>query len=106
MGIEDVSIHRIRLRGFWESTPLPDGRTRHVRHFGRPRLPDGRETVWIVRAGADPVTIHLNGAILTEDGTAVEVTALLQSRNTLTLDVARTELGEQVCLEIRPPVTD
>lgn len=105
MGIENVSIHRIRLRGFWESAPLPDGGTRQTRPFGQPRLPTGQESVWIVWSGRNPITIHLNGTLLGEGITAVEVTNLLRVRNTLALDTVLTatepEIGELVCLELR-----
>ena len=54
------STHRIRLRGFWEATPLTDGRTRHVRRFGRPRTLDPGETAWVV-GDAGPAAVFLNG---------------------------------------------
>ncbi|MCZ2340521.1 MAG: hypothetical protein LC104_01835 [Bacteroidales bacterium] len=98
-----MNIHRIRLRGFWESTPLPDGRTRHTRHFGRPRLPTGQEIIRIVCAGVNPVTVHLNGSPIAEGVFSVDVTERLQPRNTLMLDTIAPTMDEQVSLEIHSP---
>jgi uncharacterized protein (DUF2249 family) len=96
-----MPVHRIRLRGFWEATPLADGRTRHVRRFGKPRTLDPGETAWVVGdANPGPVVVFLNGEEIgrAEAGPfAFEVTARLQARNELAIEGA---LGE-VALEVR-----
>ena len=94
-----MPTHRIRLRGFWEATPLADGRTRHVRRFGKPRTLDPGETAWVV-GDAGPATVFLNGEEIgyADVGPfAFEVTSRLQTRNELAIEG---ELGE-VALEIR-----
>ena len=88
-------VHQIRLRGFWDVTPLPDGRERHVRRFGRPRMLDPDETLWVV---CDAAAVSVNGhAVEPRDG-AFNVTELLQPRNELAIETDR-EL--EVVLEIR-----
>lgn len=98
-----MSVHRIRLRGFWEATPLDGGRTRHVRRFGKPRTLDPGETAWVVSdAVPGPATVFLNGEEVgrAEAGPfAFEVTARLRTRNELAIEG---EPGE-VVLEIRGP---
>ena len=98
-----MSVHRIRLRGFWEATPLDGGRTRHVRRFGKPRTLDPDETAWVVcDAAAGPATVFLNGEEIgrAEAGPfAFEVTARLRTRNELAIEGS---LGE-VALEVRGP---
>ncbi|HET6576468.1 MAG TPA: hypothetical protein VFG68_22905 [Fimbriiglobus sp.] len=94
-----MPVHRIRLRGFWEATPLADGRTRHVRRFGKPRTLDPGETAWVV-GDAGPATVYLNGEMIGQSEAApfaFEVTARLQTRNELAIEGT---LGE-VALEVR-----
>ena len=83
-----MPVHRIRLRGFWEATPLADGRTRHVRRFGKPRTLDPGETAWVV-GDAGPAAVFLNGEEVgrVEAGPfAFEVTERLQPRNELAIE--------------------
>ncbi|MGL6097842.1 MAG: hypothetical protein ACRC7O_18830 [Fimbriiglobus sp.] len=100
--------HRIRLRGFWEVTPLPDGRARHRRAFGRPRTLDPGERAWLVcDAVPGSTVVSVNGdAIGTGDGGAfaADVTDRLNPRNDVVFATpAGAELGE-VALEIRAAV--
>jgi hypothetical protein len=101
-----MSTHRIRLRGFWETTPLDGGRTRHVRRFGRPRTLDAGETAWVAcDAVPGPAVVYLNGELigLAETGPfAFEVTLRLGQRNELAVETTDGPLGE-VALEIRGP---
>lgn len=77
--------HRMTLRPPWESAPLPDGRTRHRRRFGRPRTLGDGETVWLV--GEATGEVWLNGEQLGEsDGTfAFDVTGKLEVRNEMSI---------------------
>ncbi len=95
--------HRIRLRGFWTATPLPDGRTRHTRHFGEPRTSQG-ETVWVVGEPTGPAQVSVNGQLLgsTSGPFALEVTGRLRPRNELAIETAEKDLGE-VGIAIRTP---
>jgi hypothetical protein len=96
-----MATHRIRLRVFWEATPLADGRTRHVRRFGKPRTLDPGETAWVA-GDTGPAVVFLNGEEIGRADAgpfAFEVTARLQERNELAIEGA---LGE-VALEIRGP---
>lgn len=84
--------HRMTLRPPWEQEPLPDGRTRHRRRFGRPRTLGENETVWLV--GEASGEVRLNGEPLGAcDGRfAFDVTNRLNPRNELAIDTAG-ELG-------------
>jgi hypothetical protein len=95
-----MATHRIRLRGFWEATPRADGRTRHVRRFGKPRTLDPGESAWLV-GDTGPAAVFLNGEPVGQSvgPFAFEVTSRLQTRNELAIEG---ELGE-VALEIRSP---
>jgi hypothetical protein len=97
-----VPEHRIRLRGYWTVTALPDGRTRHTRHFGEPRTPPG-ETVWVVGELTGPARVSVNGDPLGEPAGAFafEVTGRLRPRNELAIETAEKTLGE-VGIAIRP----
>lgn len=90
-------VHRIRLRGFWEVTPLPDGRVRHVRRFGRPRTLDTDESLWVV---CDAATVTVNGHSVEPRDGAFNVTELLQPRNDLAIETDK-ERELEVVLEIR-----
>jgi hypothetical protein len=98
-------MHRIRLAGFWSSAPLPDGRVRHARRFGRPRTLDPGETAWLVGTGpAGSGMIWLNGALLgdvtADEPFAFDVTTRLQPRNEVWIDGSAAQI-DHVVLEIR-----
>ena len=95
--------HRIRLGPPWEVTTLDDGRTRHARRFGKPRLADPKETSWLVveslpeqsEAFVNEVPFKVNAPF------AVEITQVLNVRNEVVfLTPANAALGA-VALEIR-----
>ena len=90
-------IHRIRLGPPWEVTPLPDGRVRHLRRFGRPRTLDANERLKLVCERV--VTASVNGVEL---GTASEfdLTPLLQPRNEVVIEMAADEPLGEVALEV------
>jgi len=74
---------------------------RHVRRFGRPRMLDADEQVWLV-CGALPAgsNISVNG-ITVGLSAAVEITSLLKPRNELAINLpAAAALGD-IALEIR-----
>jgi hypothetical protein len=99
------STHLIRLRGFWEVTPVGGGRVRHLRRFGRPRALDPGEPVWLVgNSVPGPATVLLNGEpVGTAAGPfAVEVTGRLRPRNELAIEVPGDGPLGEVGLEIRP----
>ena len=98
-------MHRIRLGPPWAVTA--DGRTRHARKFGQPRLTDPAERVWVVCESVPaPAVVAVNGEPL---GTAepgrpftADVTHLLKPRNELVFEVPSAEQIGEVALEIRP----
>ena len=97
--------HIIRLHSQWQSTSHAD-RTHHARNFGRPRITDAHERVWLVCQhipGSYEAT--LNGQALGAGdaaGTfAVDVTELLLHRNTVVFAVASADPLGEVALEIR-----
>lgn len=109
-----MTPHEIRLRGFWELRTTPDGGDRLCRKFGRPRLTDPGETVWLIcEACPESATLSLNGKEIGQmapaDRLAVEVTTTLTQRNELCVRFSPrtcesplpTEPG-QVRLEIYP----
>ncbi len=79
------AVHRIRLRDPWDADPLPDGRTRYARRFGRPTNL-GMASVWLVLEGTTAsAEVWLNGERLGDavgDG-EFEVTNRLTERNGL-----------------------
>ncbi len=97
------SLHSIRLRGAWATTP--DG-TR-TRHFGWPSALDPHERVWlVVKFTPGPGSVSVNGttvARVPEAGgpVAADITPLLQPRNELVLPGSvGGEVGD-VALEVR-----
>lgn len=113
-----MTAHRIPLRGFWDATPLADGRTRYVRRFGRPRSTDDRETIWLVCDDlSGPATVSLNGTVIGEgDAIAADVTGRLAERNEVAVEVGggapdgmaveiRTEPEPRSEQSTRPPAT-
>jgi hypothetical protein len=103
--------HRIRLRGPWQwrsataagTLTLPGrlgepGVVTFVRRFGLPSNLDAHERVWLLRPEAALVPATLNGQALAL-GPACDITAWLQPRNELQLQIEGTP-GE-VALEIR-----
>jgi len=127
--------HRIRLRGPWECEPLTgepppspcrvtmpcrwresalgeyQGRVRCRRRFGLPRQIDPHERIWLTFAGIDGIAdFSLNQRPLAQAVRGpypleYEITALLQPRNELVVEVAATDgdggLWGEVALEIR-----
>jgi hypothetical protein len=91
-----TQTHRITLRGHW--TIEGD---RKVRRFGKPRLTDPRERVWLVveSLGVEGA-VELNGIALPIDRTKqrADVTSLLQERNVVGL--LRADGVDEVVLEI------
>jgi hypothetical protein len=80
--------HRMTLRPPWLTEPLPDGRTRYTRRFGRPRTLAAGETVWLVGDVPTGAEVGLNGELLGmagQGGFAFDVTAVLNPRNDLTI---------------------
>lgn len=97
--------HAIRLRSAWTATPLPDGRTRLARRFGRPTAPAG-ETVWLCGdAAPGDGTAAVNGEALGHLAAgrpfAFDVTRLLGVRNEIRLDVTAADPPADVRLEVR-----
>ena len=98
--------HRIRLGPPWVVTAA-GGRTRHARKFGRPRLTDPTERVWVVCESVPAsAAVLVNGEALgtAEPGRpfAADVTHLLKPRNELVFDVASADPPGEVALELRP----
>src|SRR5262249_781153 len=89
-GLIGMYPHRIRLRGPWECEPVA-GRARFPPPFGYPGRIDAHERVWLTFAGADRARVSLNGVVLSEHAGPgafeFEVTALLQARNELAVEV-------------------
>lgn len=93
--------HRMTLRPPWEEEPLPDGRTRFRRRFGRPRTLGEGETVWLVGETPSGAEVTLNGEPLGESDWrfAFDVTTRLNVRNEITITAAG-QLGP-VAVEVR-----
>jgi beta-mannosidase len=97
----------------WNEGGLGDfaGRVRFRRRFGYPGRIDAHERVWLTFAGVDAVAeAHLNGHSLGRHQVVnrpfeFEVTALLQARNELIVDVEAPSgnggLWGEVALEVR-----
>lgn len=98
-------VHRIRLGPPWEVVPLPDGRVRHVRRFGRPRTLDANERLWLATERIPGAAVYtLNGRPLGErpagGGWVFDITPLVQPRNELVIEVASAEPLGSVGLEV------
>lgn len=91
-----MTPHRIRLAGFWVSTPTADGRVEYTRSFGQPRTLGAGESLWVVTA--TPGEVSVNGVAMGSGG-EVMVGVELLPRNRLTI-VTAGELGE-VAIEVR-----
>ena len=101
-----MTPHRIELRGFWVSTPAPDGLTRHARAFGQPRLSTPGETVWLT-GPTGPAAVAVNGSPVGDapdpgQPWAFDVTALLRPRNEVAIVSASPDPPTGVAVEIRP----
>src|SRR5947207_5237059 len=101
-------MHTIRLRGFWE-TSTEGSRTIHSRPFGRPRLLDAAERVWLLCAWVPgSAEVAINGepvGVAPEAGPfAADITDQLQKRNTAQLAVESGEQLGEVVLEIRAAI--
>lgn len=100
-----TTVHRIRLRGGWTVTALPDhGVKRYGRRFGSPREVDPAETVWLTVADLpDPATVTVNGTAFGPATGRLEadITTLLRPRNDVWIDTeGGGEIGE-VAVEFR-----
>lgn len=97
------SPHVIRLRGFWTAEPLPDGRTRHTRRFGRPGHLSAGETVYVTADLPAGARVTVNGVVVGETvasgPAAFQVSGELLARNELAVEAAG-DFGE-AGLEIR-----
>lgn len=93
--------HRMTLRPPWEVEPLPDGRTRYRRRFGRPRTLGVGETVWLVGETQGGGEVWLNGERLgeSERSFAFDVTGKLNVRNEV--DITATGPIGPVAVEVR-----
>jgi hypothetical protein len=101
-----MTVHRIRLHGFWTITPLAAGGVRHARRFGRPRALDPGETAWLVGdRSPGPGTLLLNsdpvGGVTAGGPFAFDVTARMQPRNEVWIDVTAGGILSEVAIEIR-----
>jgi hypothetical protein len=99
-------IHTIRLRGFWDIAG-EGGQAIHSRGFGKPRLPDETERVWLTCSSLPAASeVRLNGELIVTTVTsgpfAADITDWLQARNAVRITVPANETPGQVSLEIRP----
>jgi len=98
-------MHTIRLGPPWQ-TDATDAGTRHARKFGRPRILDANERLWLVCAHIPgPAAVSVNGTQVggSDEGGpfAADITSLLLPRNEIAFAVpAGTALGA-VALEVR-----
>jgi hypothetical protein len=99
--------HTIRLRGFWEVVEAGEHST-HSRNFGKPRLPDETEHIWLVCSALPARTeVYLNGNLIAT--TAVpgpfeaDITTGLLPRNIVSFTTPRGEFPGEVGMEIRRP---
>jgi hypothetical protein len=99
--------HTIRLRDFWEIVEEGDDTT-HSRNFGKPRLRDEAEHVWLICSTLPARTlVRLNGDLITITAApgpfAADITTWLRLRNTVSFTVPRGERPGEAAIEIRPP---
>ena len=99
------SVHTIRLGAPWEVAAEGES-TRYTRHFGKPRILDSCDRVWLIcQTTASPGELVVNGLAVGQvsEGTrfAADITAFLLPRNVLSIVVGSCgSIGEMV-LEIR-----
>jgi hypothetical protein len=100
-----MKVHTIRLGEPWERTPLPDGRVRHRRRFGRPRTLDANERLLLECDHLPGSTVvFMNGESIAERpagrGYMFDITPYLQARNELVIEVISAEPLGWVALEV------
>lgn len=96
-----TAIHRIRLGPPWEVTPLGNGRFRHTRKFGRPRTLDEDERLFLVCDDLPaPPKVFVNG--VEQKFPAYDITALLQPRNEVVIELKSDVPLSGVRLEVWP----
>jgi len=98
--------HNIRLRGFWHILQEEE-RTTYSRGFGKPRLPDDTEHVWLTCTSLPVQTeVRLNGDLIaTTVATGpfgVDITPRLRGRNSVSFTLSSREVLSEIALEIRP----
>ena len=99
-------LHRIRLGPPWQVT-CTAGRTRHVRPFGRPRMLDPDERVWLVCDSVPgPAVVFVNGVRVaaSEEGVRpipADISNLLRLRNEVVVETGSGDSIGEVALEIR-----
>ena len=99
--------HTIRLRDFWDISESEEGGCSvHSRNFGKPRVVDLAERVWLICSAlpaSAEVTLNgeLIGSITTPGPFAADVTIRLQGRNTVSFTVPPGEQLGEVAIEIR-----
>jgi hypothetical protein len=97
--------HTIRLRDHWGISEA-GGRSIHSRNFGKPRIIDPTERVWLICSAlpaSAEVTLNgeLIGSIATSGPFSADVTFHLQGRNTLSFTVPLGKRPGEVAIEIR-----
>ena len=103
--LASLAMHTIRLGPPWDVTATPSG-MRHARKFGRPRVLDAHERVWLVCAHVPgSAGVSMNGtslpALAAPGPFAADVTALLAPRNEVVFVVSSEGPLGAVALEIR-----
>jgi hypothetical protein len=99
------SFHRIRLGPPWEVTATDSG-TRHTRKFGRPRMLDANERLWLICdhvPGAAEVRVNGTpvGALEAAGPFAADLTDFLRQRNEVAFAVVADGSLGAVTLEVR-----
>ena len=96
--------HRIRLRGAWDVSPLPDGRVRHARRFGHPRTLDPGERAFLTCDSLPALaTVSVNGTVVGHPDGAfeIDITSAMQLRNEVTIDIPDGAAVGEVALVFR-----